>query len=369
MRAVCFLLFLGCSRSPSTLNPQSSADTSAPPATATADEASGVSGPPPSARSVVTFTGMCDASAAVELTDRTFAVADDEDNVIRTYDAERGGAPLAAVDLSAGLALPLKRAKKSKPNAKPPPPLETDLEAATRIGDRAYWITSHARKRSGKRAPERVRFFATTAPNDGTPVALVGVPHEHLLEDLLAEPRLERFGLARAVELAPSEPGGFNLEGMTAREEGGVWLGLRNPVPEGKALLIPLLNPDELVSGGRASFGEPRLLELGGLGVRSLSAWRKRYLIAGGSSGDGGTPRLFTWDGTSAPRPFPSLDLTGFNPEGFFSPDGREEIFVLSDDGTVIVDGAPCKKLEDTAKKRFRGAWVSMAFLGARDGG
>ena len=39
---------------------------------------------------------MCDASAGVELTDTIVAVADDEDNVIRTYDVERGGAPLAS---------------------------------------------------------------------------------------------------------------------------------------------------------------------------------------------------------------------------------------------------------------------------------
>jgi len=190
---------------------------------------------------------------------------------------------------------------------------------------------------------------------------VVGEPYEHLLDDLLAEPTLEHFGLARAVELAPGTPGGFNLEGMTARAEGGVWLGLRNPVPEGKALLVPLLNPEALVQGGRASFGEPLTIDLGGLGVRALSSWRKRYLIAAGSSIDGGTPRLFTWDGKSEVRPVPDLDLQAFNPEGFFTPDARERIFVLSDDGTVPIDGVPCKELEDATRKRFRGAWLSMA--------
>jgi uncharacterized protein DUF3616 len=307
------------------------------------------------ARDAVTFIGMCDASAAVEITERIFAIADDEDCVIRTYDVERGGAPLSAVDLAPNLDLPAKGGKQS---AEPTHSAETDLEGAARIGDRAYWITSHARKRSGKLAPERLRFFATTVPTDGTPIAVVGAPYGRLLDDLLAEPRLERFGLAHAVELAPSAPGGFNLEGMTVRNEGGVWLGLRNPVPEGKALLIPLLNPEALVSGGRASFGNPVTLDLGGLGVRALASWRKRYFIAAGNSGNGGTPRLFTWDGNANVRPIPALDLHAFNPEAFFTSDARDQVFVLSDDGTVPVNGVPCKDVGDAARKSFRGAWL-----------
>jgi hypothetical protein len=254
--------------------------------------------------------------------------------------------------------LPEKRSK--KPKAKPKPPPETDLEAAARIGDRAYWITSHARKRDGKRAAERLRFFATTVPDSGSGIQVVGKPYENLLADLFAEARLSPFELSRASESGPTMPGGFNLEGMTARFEGGLWLGLRSPTPRGKALLVPLLNPDDLLRGDRASFGDPLLVELGGMGVRALSSWRKRYLIAGGNSGDGGAPGLFTWDGRSDPRRIPGLDLTDFNPESFFTPDAREQVFVLSDDGTVPIDGVPCKKLDDPGKKRFRGAWVTL---------
>jgi hypothetical protein len=357
MRALGLLLLVACSRSPAQPIPQASTGVTRASSAVPDAASSGEPGTLSLARAAVTFTGMCDASGAVELTDRIFAVADDEDNVIRTYDAERGGAPLSAVDVSPSLDLPVKVSKKAK--AKPNPPVETDLEAATRIGDRAYWITSHARKRSGKRAPERLRFFATSAPNDGSSLAVVGKAYEGLLDDLLADPRLERFGLARAAELAPTEPGGFNIEGMTAREEGGIWLGLRNPMPEGKALLVPLLNPEELVSGGRATFGDPLTVDLGGLAVRAMTSWRKSYVIAAGNSGDGGTPRLFTWDGKSAAHPIPA-DLRSFNPEGFFTPDAREQIFVLSDDGTVPIDGEPCKKLDDPARKRFRGAWLPM---------
>src|SRR3954470_5180846 len=78
---------------------------------------------------LVEFQGMCDASGAVPLGGDRFAVADDEDNVLRVYDAGRGGPPLHAVDISAALPLPHKK--------KTP---ETDLEAATRLGDLALWI-------------------------------------------------------------------------------------------------------------------------------------------------------------------------------------------------------------------------------------
>lgn len=306
--------------------------------------------------SVVVFTGMCDASGAVALSDRKFVVADDEDNVLRVYDVERGGAPLGGADVSRGLKLPLKK-KKKKPGAPVAP--EADIEAAARLGDRAYFMTSHGRNSKGKLKPERLRFFATTTPEDGD-IEVIGEPYDSLLDDLLAEPRLARFELAQAAELAPKAPGGLNLEGMTARKEGGVWLGFRNPIPEGRALLLPLLNPEELVTGKKARFGEPVLLDLGGLGVRSLSSYRDRYLIAAGPFDQGASARLFAWDGGPAAEPLDRISLEGFNPEGFFTPESRDRIMLLSDDGSVSIDGTDCKRLKDPAAKRFRGVWVAL---------
>jgi hypothetical protein len=302
----------------------------------------------------VVFTGMCDASGAVALSDRRFVVADDEDNVLRVYDVEQGGAPLGGTDVSHGLKLPLK--KKKKPGSVPVAP-EADIEAATRLGDRAYFMTSHGRNSSGKLKPERLRFFATTAPEDGD-IEVIGEPYDGLLADLLAEPRLGSFELAKAAELAPKAPGGLNLEGMTERKEGGVWLGFRNPIPEGRALLVPLLNPEELITGKKARFGDPVKLDLGGLGVRSLSSHRDRYLIVAGPFDQGATSRLFTWDGGAKVEPLDRVSLAGFNPEGFFTPEGRDHIMLLSDDGGVSIDGTDCKRLKDPAAKRFRGLWV-----------
>jgi hypothetical protein len=317
----------------------------------------------PGAKREVVFSGMCDASGAVPLSANRFAVADDEGNVLRVYDADRGGAPLYSVDLSEQLDLPSKPAKKSKkgkPPKKPRKAPETDLEAATRIGDHAFWLTSHARSSSGKLKTERHRFFATSVPREGVVLELVGVAYESLFRDLAADPRYAAFDLASAAERGPKQPGGFNIEGMTERPEGGVLIGLRNPIPDGKALIVPLLNPQEVVAGQPPRFGDPQRLELGGLGVRSLSRWHGRYLIAAGDYDSGQPSRLYTWDGKGEPRHVRAFDFSRFNPEAFFSPEERDEILVLSDDGGVAIDGEDCKKLEDVEQKRFRGVWVAL---------
>jgi hypothetical protein len=300
---------------------------------------------------------MCDASAGVALDDRTFLVADDEDNVLRAYDSLAPGSPLWSVDVSAAIGV---KAKPPKPGKRSKLPPETDLEAATRLGELALWMTSHGRNASGKLKPERLKLFATRLPKEGAPLEVTGQPYDNLLDDLLAAPELERFGLRQAAELAPKAPGGLNLEGMTARREGGIWIGFRNPIPEGKALLLPLLNPEQLLSGEKASFGAPVLLDLGGLGVRALTSQRGRYLILAGPFDSGDGSKLFSWDGTGRASVVADQQLVGLNPEGFFTPPGGERVLLLSDDGSALIDGTECKRLKDHSKKRFRARFVKL---------
>src|SRR5690606_30224502 len=134
-------------------------------------------------------------------------------------------------DISAPLRLP--KGKKRYP--------EADIEAATGLGTLSWWLTSHGRTRSGKRATSRFLLFATRAHPNGH-IELVGEPYAHLLEDLLDTPSLHPYRLAAAAERPPKEPGGLNIEGMTAMEDGAsVLIGFRNPVPRQGALVIPLL--------------------------------------------------------------------------------------------------------------------------------
>lgn len=302
------------------------------------------------------FTGMCDASGAVALSDALFAVADDEDNVLRIYDANRGGPAVAASQTLAPLSLELASAGRTKPAKRA---RELDIEGATRIGNVALWITSHGRNSSGKQRPERLVFLGTTAPAGATGIELVGEPYVHLLDDLSSDARLSAFDIAAAAARPPTEPGGLNIEGLTERPDGGVYIGFRNPIPGGKALLVPLLNPLAILHGDRARFGDPVLLDLGGLGVRSLSWWRGRYLIAAGDFADRRGSRLLLWDGHTAPEVIAGVDLADFNPEAFFTPEASDRILLLSDDGADMIGGVACKRLTDDSRKRFRGRWIA----------
>ncbi len=299
----------------------------------------------------ILYSGMCDASAAVALTDKLFAVASDEDSVVRVYDRDQEGAPLQSIDLTAFLDL----------DARKP---ESDLEGAARVGDRAYWITSHGRNRNGKERRSRERFFAVQIITNAQRVELkmVGKPYEHLLDDLARDPKLKRFNLAAGSRLEPKARGALNIEGLSATPDGHLLIGFRNPIPGGKALLVPMLNPDAVIHGQAAKFGEPILLDLGGLGIRDMAYWDGKYSIIAGSYDGKGESHLYEWRGdASMPRLIKHTHLKGLNPEAIiFYPDkGRGQFQLLSDDGKKLVNGKPCKELADPSRQHFRSVWIS----------
>jgi hypothetical protein len=294
-----------------------------------------------------TFHGMCDASAAVSLNADLFAVANDEDNILRVYHRQPGGMPAFTFDMTSFL-----RIGKKKP--------EADIEASATIGDRVYWITSHGRNAKGKDRPNRERFFATTftVANGIVKLTPVGRPYAHLLDDLVRAPKLARFNLAAAAKLAPKEPGALNIEGLTTTPEGHLLIGFRNPIPQGKALLVPLLNPAELIEGKPAKLGDPIQLDLGGFGVRSMGGSKENYLIIAGPCDSEGESRAYEWNGSNAfPRHLAGIRFPGLNPEGlaFTTEQGHTDFYVLSDDGTLKIGGVDCKKLKDPAQRQFRG--------------
>lgn len=298
------------------------------------------------------FIGMCDASAAAAIDARHFVVADDEDNILRVY-SRRGGAAVSEHDVSAFL----ETGGKKKPK-------EADLEGGTQIGTRTFWITSHGRNSKGKETPERQRLFATeTKFVDGRAnIEPVGKPYAQLLDDLLSDPRLARYRLAEAAALAPKSPGALNIEGLAGTPGGHLLIGFRNPIRDGKTLVVPILNPQDVVEGARATLGPPQELALDGLGIRSIDFWNGRYLIIAGSYDEGGTSRLYTWDGRAQPQRIAAVSFAQLNPEGmvFQRPDGTSEFFVLSDDGSQQVEGKDCKKLKDPTLKRFRGSVLRL---------
>jgi hypothetical protein len=297
----------------------------------------------------VRFVGTCDASGAVPIDAEHFALADDEDNVIRVYDARHGGKPVWHTNLSKQLALDRKQGA------------ESDIEAATILGRNAYWLSSHGRNRRGEKDPNRTLLITTDLPTLDTKLEVQGQVYRQLLQDLEQAPSLLPYHLEAAAELAPKEPGGLNLEGLTATPEGSLLIGFRNPVPHGSALLVPLSNPDALATGSPLRFGAAIELGLDGLGVRALSYWHGRYLIAAGPTGKEGASRLYRWQGPSHPPELLAEELLrDLNPEAFFSAENNRELLRLSDDGGRRVNGKPCKRLDHKRNKSFRGLWLQL---------
>ena len=296
------------------------------------------------------YFGAMDGSAAVAIDSQFFANASDEDNVIRIYPRERGGEPVQAIDLSSFLEVD-------------PLSPETDIEAAARICNRAYWITSHGRNKSGKERVSRHRFFATDIRTNehGIQIVAAGKPYKDLLDDLTAAEPLKQFDLAAAAARAPKSPGGLAIEGLAATPDGRLVIGFRNPVPKGRALLVPMLNPDEVIDGQRARFGKPIQLDLGGLGIRDIALWQGEFVIIAGPSASDGALKLFLWKGADTlPKPIKHISLKGLHPEAIvIYPDkGLREFQLLSDDSTMMKD-ATAKSAPTLLKKQFRSIWIT----------
>jgi hypothetical protein len=340
---------------------------------------------------VLRFSGMCDASAAVALDDATFIVADDENNTFRLYRRDRPGLPVESIPWDAHLGI--------DPATDEHP--EVDIEGAAMLGDRVYWISSHGRNKDGTWRPNRHRFFAITVTRDRQRVRIepFGKPIDTLATKLVADRRLRPFKLDAALQpgrdrvkrLAPKRDG-FNIEGLSAMADGrSLLLALRNPRPNGNALLIPLVNPEAVVREATSpEFGDPIELDLRyardgqtrPLGVRSIeySPRDESYLIVAGPHDEEKVFAIYRWSGrpTDPPRLLPE-DTATVNREPVFTPEalmlfpGDRRILLLSDDGALRVKvGSPaeCRKsafdrgyceakdLLDGSRKTFRGLWL-----------
>jgi hypothetical protein len=339
---------------------------------------------------VLVFRGASDASAAVVVGEDMFVVADDENNILRIYDTGKTGRPVGSFDMTSFL------------DIEPEHP-EADIEAATIVGRRIYWITSHGRNKDGKLRPNRYRFFATELLVEDRSVKLrpAGRPCETLVHRLLKTNAARRLGLDKATrfdaelkkkereKLAPKKDG-LNIEGLCASADGGtLYIGLRNPRPKDKpggrvkALVVPLLNPGRIIEKGESPvFGEPMLWDFKGFGIRSMEYSQFHnacFVIAGGPDEDEGFA-LYRWSGK--PKSTPELECelglgkSKFSPEALIPFEKSGRLLILSDDGSLVVkvagawecvegeyrkDGTTLNKyLANPVKKTFRGTWLKL---------
>jgi hypothetical protein len=207
-----------------------------------------------------------------------------------------------------------------------------------------------------------LRFFATDISTNLNefPIHPVGKPYTNLLADLIANEELRPFGLAAAAVRRPKSPGGLSIEGLAATPNHQLLIGFRNPIPVKGALLVPLLNPDEVVNGKHACFGTPIQLNLGGLGIREIAFWQGEFIIIAGPA-DGGRPfKLFRWaGGDSTASPIQHAAFKSLRPEAvvIYPDKGLQEFQLLSDDSTRQQEFGG-NVLGTPPKKHFRSIWV-----------
>lgn len=306
--------------------------------------------------SIVEFRGTCDASGAVPLSGSLFMVADDEDNILRVYNADTGGEPVQTFNLATKLQQKLKDSANSAGDFND----ELDLEAATKVEGVFYWLTSHGRNKKGKQKAERFQLIALSHDAELEKVDVIGKPFGGLLSAMVEHKELGPYGLGEASIRAAESDGAINIEGMTARLDRGVYIGFRNPVPKGNALMVGLDNPEEVVQGQAPKLTTPVELNLTGLGIRGLSSWQGVYIIAAGDTDSGRQSVLYSWGGVGSSAQKMAIDLPkDFNPEAFFTPETRDRFLVISDDGALEPEGKKeCKKRKNAADKSFRGLWL-----------
>jgi hypothetical protein len=332
------------------------------------------------------FRGASDASAAVAIAENMFIVADDENNVLRIYRTDKAGPPVFSYDLTEFLDID-------------PEHPEADIEGATKIGSRIYWITSHGRNKNGKMRPNRYRFFATDVRvrNGNVTVRPVGKPYSRLVHELLKIPNAGRLGFDRATrfgedlkkkereKLAPKEDG-LNIEALCASADGKtIYIGFRNPRAGrgSRAIVVPLRNAGRVIEQRETPiFGDPILWDLDGLGIRSMEYCRSHgaYFVVAGSFDEDDEYALYRWSGRSNVPPLKMLnfgsDRSKFTPEAWVPFEDPGKFLLLSDDGSLRIkvagpgdclegeyrkDGTCQNKfLADPAKKTFRGMWLEL---------
>jgi uncharacterized protein YycO len=288
----------------------------------------------PSARSAeftvteaVKHAGAADGSAGIAVGEDHFIGASDENNVLRLYSSDSAETGKELLDLN-----PLLGFEKEDGEFK-----ECDIEGAAQMDDLIFWIGSHGLNKKGHVKESRRVLFATALSGSGADAKLTlkGAPCKSLMDAFMAI-----LELKKTAGIKPEEEGGLNIESLCANGS-SLLIGFRNPVSAQGALVVPLINPREVIAGKPPMLGQPFRLELGGRGIRDMTNWQGQFLIVAGDYKDrtapgAKTPKLFRWSGDPNESPVPMKgELGDLNPEAalVYGQAGKETLQLLSDDG------------------------------------
>lgn len=331
---------------------------------------------------ILTYRGICEPSGAVAIPRgsfaEAFAVANDEDNILRAYRAG-GGDPLPRAD-----APPIGDMNRFLGLDPKDEDDRADLEGAAWLEDRIFWLGSHSRSNPGRMRRARHQLFVTmprgapASPDfalvpEGTSVSLLSALREAGLGGAIG-------GDGRDEELSPNRRG-LNLEGLAAGADGtSLILGLRGPLRDGRATLLRIENPFQAIAGTPVRLGEPILLNLHGRGVRSMDyvESRGRYLIVAGPPTDadpgytdGPRFRLYAWSGraqddvvalSETDAEMRRLAEMRFTPEAMIVEASGDRIQLLSDDGDFALSGAQVCKDRPESQREFRGVVLRLSW-------
>lgn len=215
-----------------------------------------------------------------------------------------------------------------------------DLEGATSNGEESiYLITSHTTNKSHKHKAPREQIVRLEYLNGK-------VDHVRLYHGLLdAMKKLHpQFAEALSTEKKVSRKKEINIEALVwNREEKSLLIGLRSPLIEGKAVVVPLQNPDAIFDNEEeAKLKKPILLDLEGDGIRGMSWDEKKqgyWIIAGdiGKRKEGFT--LWFWD-KQHNRLTINEEVTNLGfAEGIINVKNRG-MLIVKDDGSAETHGA-----------------------------
>lgn len=292
---------------------------------------------------------FCEPSALLPLEDGSLLIADNEGQPASEKDDLRPALWLSM----------LNGAQAQSPAALATPVQKQDVESLLRVGDQLWVVGSFSRNKECKVRPERRQIqifqpsaFSTSALQSPLPppqILKVAAPNS---DDTAAWATLEssidacKTGLFSPPDLGTavctaivaatqqqSPCGTLNIEGAVALQ-GRVWLGLRAPLVDQKAVML------RVAPGNALRFDEVQLLDLKGQGIRELGVEKEMlYGIAGDVleiSGKDPLPSNFFR--------FPLNNLA--QPEWLYNdlPPSTESFRLLAENVLFLVDGRISKE-------------------------
>ncbi len=215
-----------------------------------------------------------------------------------------------------------------------------DLEGATSNGvDYIYVITSHTTNKARKHKVPREQIVRFNYHNGE--ISQVKLYHGLLDSLKLLHPQ---FKQALSTKEKVSRKKEINIEALTwDKEDKSLLIGLRSPLIDGKAVVIPLQNPDDIFDKKKQpKLDKPLLIDLEGDGIRGMS-WDENkqgyWIIAGDVGKRKDEFSLWFWD-KKYNKVTINEEITNLGfAEGITKIDDVG-IFIVKDDGSFETHGA-----------------------------